>query len=48
MRQQRATAFDVLVVECGRFPRADDFEKHSNRLFSRQHRAKPVMQLLRL
>ena len=48
MWQHQATAFDVVVAECGRFPRAHDFEKHGSRLFTRQHGAKPVMQVLRL
>ncbi len=36
------------LAECGRFPRAHDFEKHGSRLFTRQHGAKPVVQVLRL
>ena len=48
MRQQHATTFNLVVIECARLARAQHFEKHGGRLFPRQHRAQPVMQILRL
>ena len=48
MGQQEATAFDVIVIERVRFPRAHDFEKQDRRILARQNGAQSMMQVLRL
>jgi hypothetical protein len=48
MWQQRPTALDISLPECGPMSRPHHLEKHSGRLFPREHGAEAVVEILRL
>ena len=47
MRQEQAAALGVVAVEPGPCPRPHHLEEHGGRVLPDEHRAQPVMQILR-